>query len=66
VLGAAPERCLMVGDNFRADVLGSLAVGMHAAWIAPDPETALPAPAPRAFARVTTLADLAAQLCSAR
>jgi putative hydrolase of the HAD superfamily len=63
-LGADPARCLMVGDNFRADVLGSLAVGMHAAWIAPDPDSALPAPAPRPFARVATLAELAARLCA--
>jgi putative hydrolase of the HAD superfamily len=32
-LGVAPVRCLMVGDNFRCDVLGALGVGMRAAWI---------------------------------
>jgi putative hydrolase of the HAD superfamily len=32
-LRVAPARCLMVGDNFRCDVLGALGAGMRAAWI---------------------------------
>lgn len=63
-LGVPAERCLMVGDNFRADVLGSLAVGMHAVWIDAEGLAAPPAPAPRAFARASSLADLAARLCA--
>lgn len=32
-LGADPAATLMAGDNYRCDVLGALAVGMHAVWI---------------------------------
>ncbi len=62
VLGVEPERCLMVGDNFRADVLGSLAVGMHAVWIDADGLGTPPAPAPRPHARASSLAELAERL----
>lgn len=33
VLDARPGRCLMVGDNFEADVLGAQRAGLHAAWV---------------------------------
>jgi len=61
-LGVAPEACLMVGDNFRADVLGALAVGMHAAWIDVEGRGEPPKPAPRPHATVTSLVDLARRL----
>jgi FMN phosphatase YigB (HAD superfamily) len=43
----APEDCLMVGDNWKWDVVNALEVGMSAFWIAaperdlPDPSVAL-------------------------
>ncbi len=60
-LGAAPERCLMVGDSFRSDVLGALDAGMHAAWIdvAGRGERL---PATRSYATVATLVELAERL----
>jgi len=61
-LGAAPERCLMVGDNFRCDVVGSLAVGMSAAWIDVEGRGEPPGPAPRAHATVASLWELAGRL----
>lgn len=32
-LGADPAATLMAGDNYRCDVLGALALGLHAVWI---------------------------------
>lgn len=32
-VGAAPEECLMVGDNPEHDVIGALEVGWHAVWL---------------------------------
>jgi putative hydrolase of the HAD superfamily len=32
-LGTVPHESMMVGDNFVCDVLGPLALGMHAAWV---------------------------------
>lgn len=61
-VGAAPERCLMVGDNFRCDVLGALAVGMHAAWVDAEGRGVPPAASPRAHARVRSLVELADRL----
>ena len=52
----------MVGDNFRCDVLGSLAVGMHAAWIDVDGRGEPPSAAPRAHATVGSLRELAGRL----
>ncbi len=31
--GARPERVLHVGDSYRADVVGAVALGLHAAWL---------------------------------
>lgn len=35
-LGADPAATLMAGDDYRGDVLGALALGMHAVWIDRD------------------------------
>jgi putative hydrolase of the HAD superfamily len=58
-LGAAPERCLMVGDNHRCDVIGALDAGMHAAWIDVAGRGEPPAPPPRPHATLRSLAELA-------
>jgi putative hydrolase of the HAD superfamily len=62
VFRVAPERCLMAGDDYEADVLGSLAAGMHAAWIDAHGAGRPPAPAPRPHATVRSLAELALRL----
>ena len=36
VLGIAPERILMVGDDLQNDILGATAAGMQTAWICRD------------------------------
>ena len=61
-LGAAPEECLMVGDNHRCDVVGALEAGMHAAWIDVDGRGEPPKPAPRPHATLRSLAELADRL----
>ena len=61
-LGVAPAAALMAGDNYHCDVLGPLAVGMHAAWIEPSGQAPPPAPAPRAHWTLRTLRELAARL----
>lgn len=30
------EECLMIGDNWKKDIMGALHAGMHAAWYCPD------------------------------
>jgi putative hydrolase of the HAD superfamily len=35
--GVAAENCLMVGDNYEADVEGALAAGWHAVWLNQEP-----------------------------
>jgi putative hydrolase of the HAD superfamily len=62
MLGREPSECLMVGDNWHADVLGALALGLHAAWIDVAGQGQPPSPAPRAHARVRSLAELADRL----
>ncbi|MGI9590281.1 MAG: HAD family hydrolase [Myxococcota bacterium] len=61
-LGASPAGCLMVGDNFRCDVVGALAVGMHAAWVDVEGRGEPPLEAPRAHATVASLFELAQRL----
>ena len=61
-LGAAPEACLMVGDNHRCDVIGALNAGMHAAWIDLDGRGEPPAPPPRPHATLRSLVELAERL----
>ena len=58
-LDAPAGASLMVGDNFECDVLGPLAVGMHAAWIDVRRAGVAPAAAPRAHFVLRGLADLA-------
>ncbi len=57
-LDTAPDRALMVGDNFECDVLGPLAVGMHAAWIDVERKGVAPGLAPRPHFRLHGLKDL--------
>lgn len=61
-LGAEPAHCLMVGDNYRCDVLGALGAGLHAAWVDAEGAGRPPAPAPRPHATVRSLAELARRL----
>ncbi len=65
VLRVEPGRCLMVGDDYRCDVLGALDAGMHAAWVDKKRRGAPPRPAPRPHATVGSLAELARQLLQA-
>jgi putative hydrolase of the HAD superfamily len=62
VLDAAPGRCLMAGDDYEADVLGSLAAGLHAAWIDARGAGRPPLEPPRPHAVVRSLAELAERL----
>lgn len=62
IFDAAPARCLMVGDDYEADVLGSLAMGMHAAWIDARGAGRPPLDPPRPHASVRSLAELAERL----
>lgn len=62
VLDAEPGCCLMVGDDYAADVLGALAVGMAAAWIDVAGTGRTPAEPPRPHATVRSLAELAERL----
>lgn len=39
-VGAAPARALMVGDDWKNDILPAAAVGLHTFWIAPEEATA--------------------------
>jgi len=61
-LGVAPEACLMVGDNFEADVLGAQAVGMEAAWLHRAAAGRSPRAAPRPYWTLQGLGDLVARL----
>ena len=63
-VGVVAERCLMVGDDFRCDVLGSMAVGMHAAWIDVEGRGEPPSKAPRPHGVVGSLVELAEELLS--
>jgi FMN phosphatase YigB (HAD superfamily) len=54
-LDRRPGECLMVGDDWRMDILPASAVGIHVYWI--NEEDALPAPDPSLVGR-GTLADL--------
>lgn len=62
VLDARPRACLMVGDDYHADVLGALAVGMSAAWIDVAGRGRPPVEPPRPHATVRSLHELAGRL----
>ncbi|MEN8181702.1 MAG: HAD family hydrolase [Myxococcota bacterium] len=62
VFDASPEACLMVGDDYEADVLGALAVGMSAAWIDVAGRGRTPVEPPRPHATVRSLHELAERL----
>lgn len=62
VLAVDAKACLMVGDNYRADVLGALSAGMHAVWIDRDGREAPPVSPPRPHATVRNLTELADRL----
>lgn len=48
-----PEECLFVGDSLKKDVLGSLSVGMKAAWFSPDDQNA-----PEDIIKIIRLTDI--------
>jgi putative hydrolase of the HAD superfamily len=55
-LGAAPDECIMVGDNFRRDVVGAQDAGIRAVWISdgrPSPDATV-----TPFLSVVSLAEL--------
>jgi putative hydrolase of the HAD superfamily len=62
VLGVAPESALMAGDDFACDVLGSLAAGLHAAWLDHDGRGPGAQRAPRPFHVLRSLQELPALL----
>ena len=35
-LGLAKEKCIFIGDNYYADILGALNAGLESIWIIPD------------------------------
>ena len=62
VLGVEAGACLMVGDDFRCDVVGALDAGMHAAWVDVEERGEPPGAAPGPFATVSSLAGLVDRL----
>jgi putative hydrolase of the HAD superfamily len=46
-LAVRPDECLMVGNDFEADVLGAQHAGLHAAWVDAGGRSAPPRTAPR-------------------
>lgn len=62
VLDAVPAACLMVGDDYHADVLGALAVGMSAAWIDVAGRGRPPVDPPRPHATLSSIFELAVRL----
>jgi putative hydrolase of the HAD superfamily len=57
-LGAAPERAVMVGNDFEFDVLGALAAGLDAIWVDVEGAGRVPAPAPRPFRSVRSIQEV--------
>lgn len=63
-LGVAPETCIMVGDNFRRDVVGAQDAGMRGVWISigrPSPD-----PSVTPWLTIESLAELPARLAKNR
>jgi putative hydrolase of the HAD superfamily len=63
-LSVRAEDCVMVGDNFEADVLGAQAVGIHAVWMDVRGRGAPPRPAAKPHWTVGSLGELLARLLS--
>ena len=61
VLGAKPDQIAMIGDDYRADVLGATQAGWNAVWFNPAGKLA-PGALPLYTLEVTTLTDLPAAL----
>jgi putative hydrolase of the HAD superfamily len=65
-LGARPERAIMIGNDFSADVLGALGAGLDAVWLDIDGAGAPPAAAPRTFAALRSIAEVPPHLARHR
>jgi len=65
-LGVPAEACLMVGDNYEADVIGAQIVGINAVWVDARGRGRPPRPAPRPHWTVRSLDELIARLAPAR
>jgi putative hydrolase of the HAD superfamily len=61
-LRVSAERAVMVGNDFAFDVLGALDAGLEAIWLDVDGAGEAPAPAPRAFAALRSIALVPAHL----
>ncbi len=61
VLGREREQILMIGDDFRADILGAAQAGWHTLWFNPTGKTA-PGLLPSQDAEITRLVDMPALL----
>ena len=61
-LGVRAEDCLMVGDNFGADVLGAQAAGIHAVWMNVRGKAKPPGRASKPHWTVQSLEELIARL----
>lgn len=63
-LGVAPEACIMVGDNFRRDVIGAQDAGIRGVWISIGREQPASDTAP--WMTIESLAELPARLAAIR
>lgn len=60
-LGVRAEDCVMVGDNFEADVVGAQEVGIHAVWVDKRGVGTPPRAAPRPHWTIRRLEELIAR-----
>ena len=54
-VGAEPDECVMVGDDYRIDIVGAKNAGMRTIWLS---EARQEIPAPCADAVINSMADL--------
>ncbi len=54
-VGVAPHECVMVGDDYRIDIVGASNAGMHTIWLA---DAGQETPAPCADIVITSMTDL--------
>jgi HAD superfamily hydrolase (TIGR01509 family) len=54
----SPEKAVMIGDTYEADIIGGEQAGMNTIWITRRVRKALDDPRPRADALITTLAEI--------